>query len=1298
MNNNPADKIRIVTAASLFDGHDAAINIMRRILQSKGAEIIHLGHNRSVHEIVECAIEEDAQGIAITSYQGGHVEFFKYMKDLLDENGCGHIKIFGGGGGTILPQEINELHKYGISKIYSPDDGRKMGLEGMIEEVIKLCGADLTSGPTQTLLKREGFEAPEVKSALFNGKFALGESKDILTIGKAITLAELNKDYSKLLKKINQHDGIYFETADAFYYKNLKEFAATHRKNPTIAENVLWGFLRDKQLEGIKFRRQHIIDRFIADFISLEHKLIIEIDGLYHQLPDIIISDKERTEVLNHLGFDVIRFTNDEVLHEVEKIKEKIKARVKVKAPALESDSERKTFQKNSRVLPNSSPVGGSRVGAAHSLVLGITGTGGAGKSSVTDEIVRRFLQTFTDKTIAVISVDPSKKKTGGALLGDRIRMNAISHPRAYMRSMATRDDNTAVSSAMQEAIDICQAAAFDFIILESAGVGQSDASILDYCDVSLYVMTPEYGAASQLEKINMLDYADIVCINKADKAGALDALADVRKQYKRNHGLWNAKEEDIPVFLTAANKFNNEGINQLFAALLQTFKEKEDTGWGTYTPAFTGSAAGSNTIIPAKRTRYLSEIADNNRHYDKLVKEQAAVATKLYQLQGALTLLQPLQNTAATAALQQQINFFEGQLNPVSRKLLQKWPEKIKAYQEDYYQYAVRDKIIRQPMFTHSLSGLRIPKVVLPKYKDWGDILAWQAQENAPGRFPFTAGVFPLKREGEDPTRMFAGEGGPERTNRRFHYVSLDQPAKRLSTAFDSVTLYGEDPAVRPDIYGKVGNSGVSIATVDDAKKLYSGFDLCDPKTSVSMTINGPAPVILAFFMNAAIDQQCEKYLEEKGLWLEVEKKQTVKFKIQNKPSYYNPASPERLPDGNNGLGLRLLGMSGDEVLPKEIYEQIKANTLQNVRGTVQADILKEDQAQNTCIFSTEFALQLMGDVQSYFIDNKVRNFYSVSISGYHIAEAGANPITQLAFTLSNGFTYIEYYLSRGMQIDDFAPNLSFFFSNGMDAEYSVIGRVARRIWAKAMKYTYKANKRSQMLKYHIQTSGRSLHAQEIDFNDIRTTLQALYAIYDNCSSLHTNAYDEAITTPTEESVRRAMAIQLIINRELGTACTENFTQGSFVVEELTNLVEEAVLNEFDRISERGGVLGAMERMYQRNKIQEESLHYETMKHTGELPIIGVNTFLNKKGSPTIVPAEIIRSTKEEKDQQIHNLNTFYKRNETVAAEKLQQLKAAAISNENLFAALMETVKYCSLGQITHALYEVGGQYRRNM
>jgi methylmalonyl-CoA mutase len=799
-----------------------------------------------------------------------------------------------------------------------------------------------------------------------------------------------------------------------------------------------------------------------------------------------------------------------------------------------------------------------------------------------------------------------------------------------------------------------------------------------------------------------MLDYADLICLNKFDKAGALDALNDIRKQYKRNHQLFAAKDEEIPVVGTMASKFNDEGVNRLFELLLQKIHAKTGVRFGS--AQYAATAQLSQAIIPSSRVRYLAEISANNREYDALVKEQSALASKLYQLQGVID-NQELKASAdkkvyadLVSTLQQQIGHLTDKLTPVSRKLIKNWPEKVAVYQKDFYEYTVRDKVIRQPMTSTSLSGTRVPKVVLPKYKDWGDLLQWQAQENVPGHFPFTAGVFPLKREGEDPTRMFAGEGGPERTNKRFHYVSVDQPAKRLSTAFDSVTLYGEDPDHRPDIYGKVGNSGVSIATVDDAKKLYSGFDLCDPKTSVSMTINGPAPIILAFFMNAAIDQQCEKKINELGLQPAIDEAFAKKYAGLARPRYINPLAPDGLPDGHNGLGLALLGLSGEDVLPADLYAQCKQAALQQVRGTVQADILKEDQAQNTCIFSTEFALKLMGDVQEYFTAQQVRNFYSVSISGYHIAEAGANPITQLAFTLANGFTFVEYYLSRGMNIDDFAPNLSFFFSNGMDPEYSVIGRVARRIWAKAMKYKYKANKRSQMLKYHIQTSGRSLHAQEIDFNDIRTTLQALYAIYDNCNSLHTNAYDEAITTPTEESVRRAMAIQLIINRELGSAKTENMTQGSFAVEELTNLVEEAVLSEFDRITERGGVLGAMERMYQRNKIQEESLYYEHQKHTGELPIIGVNTFLNKKGSPTIIPGEVIRSNEEEKEQQINNLRAFHARNTAVSAAMLQRLQQVAIENGNLFAELMETVKYCSLGQITHALYQVGGQYRRNM
>lgn len=1118
MSYTATNKVRIVTAASLFDGHDAAINIMRRIMQSKGAEIIHLGHNRSVAEIVECAIEEDAQGIAITSYQGGHVEFFKYMKDLLDENGCGHIKIFGGGGGTILPNEIEELHHYGITKIYSPDDGRKMGLEGMIEDVIRSCDYLLNGNA-------------EYKTAL-----KLGEWKDVRKIARQITNAE---------------NGIARKTS-----------------------------------------------------------------------------------------------FNQET---------------------------------------HSSPV------------LGITGTGGAGKSSVTDEIVRRFLNNFADKTIAVISVDPSKKKTGGALLGDRIRMNSIHHPRAYMRSLATRESDRALSEHVQEAIDICKEAGYDFIILESAGVGQSDASILDHCDISLYVMTPEYGAASQLEKINMLDYADVIAINKFDKAGALDALADVRKQYKRNHGLWSAKDEELPVIGTIASQFNDAGINELFEKLIHEVEAKAKLQFGTVEHFKHKDTVSKTLIIPPARVRYLSEITDAIKTYNEAAKEQAVVASTLYKIDGTIKAVKA-SDAGPVDMLESLYKTYESKLTGENKKLLQNWSAVKERYNKDVFEYKVRDKVIQLPLTTTSLSGLHIPKVVLPKYNDWGDILNWQLQENIPGEFPYTAGVFPLKREGEDPTRMFAGEGGPERTNKRFHYVSLGQPAHRLSTAFDSVTLYGEDPDHRPDIYGKVGNSGVSIATVDDAKKLYSGFDLCSPKTSVSMTINGPAPILLAFFMNAAIDQQCEHWIEANDQWAMVNQKIAEKFHHLPKPVYDNPTSPERLPEGNSGLGLRLLGISGDEVLPADIYAACKERALQQVRGTVQADILKEDQAQNTCIFSTEFALKLMGDVQQYFITEKVRNFYSVSISGYHIAEAGANPITQLAFTLANGFTYVEYYLSRGMNIDDFAANLSFFFSNGMDPEYSVIGRVARRIWAKAMKHKYKANSRSQMLKYHIQTSGRSLHAQEIDFNDIRTTLQALYAIYDNCNSLHTNAYDEAITTPTEESVRRAMAIQLIINRELGTAKNENPNQGSFLIEELTDLVEEAVMTEFNRLTERGGVLGAMERMYQRNKIQEESLHYETLKHTGDLPLVGVNTFLNKKGSPTIIPVEVIRSTREEKELQIENLQAFHKRNKNQSAAMLTKLKEVAVTNGNLFEALMETVKHCSLGQITHALYEVGGQYRRNM
>jgi methylmalonyl-CoA mutase len=1110
MSYTSVHKVRIVTAASLFDGHDAAINIMRRIMQSLGAEIIHLGHNRSAREIVEAAIEEDAHGIAITSYQGGHLEFFKYIKDLLVENGCGHIRIFGGGGGTILPTEIEELHAYGIDRIYSPDDGRSLGLEGMIEDVIMRCDYAIDQPYTNQV------------------KINWGEQKDIRTIARSISLAEQGK--------------------------------------------------------------------------------------LEVQLNDL---------------------------------------------PAIP--------------------------------VLGITGTGGAGKSSITDELVRRFLETYPDKNIAVISVDPSKKKTGGALLGDRIRMNSISSSRVYMRSLATRESEKSLSGVAKDAIAICKQHQFDLVVLESAGVGQSDASIIDHCDVSLYVMTPEYGAASQLEKINMLDYADVVALNKADKPGAKDALHDIRKQYKRNHGRWDASDEDLPILATVSSQFNDAGVNKLFALLMQKLFGEEVTISGKSLPTH------SSVIIPASRVRYLSEIADEVRKYNQLVDEQSALASDLYKLNGSLSLFGDA-DVEVKKQLQEKIAAIEKKMFPLCKKLIDEWEETKKRYETDFLEYQVRDKVVRRPLKTISLSGTPIPKIAVPKFKEWGDILHWRLQENFPGKFPYTASVFPLRNTSEDPTRMFAGEGGPERTNKRFHYLSASQPYIRLSTAFDSVTLYGQDPDRRPDIYGKVGNSGVSIATVDDAKKLYSGFDLSDPNTSVSMTINGPAPMILAFFLHAAIDQQCEKYISEHQLWEKVKGIREKKYAQFPTVEYRDVQTPDVLPEGHNGLGLKLLGLSGDEVLDADTYNQIKTKVLQQIRGTVQADILKEDQAQNTCIFSTEFALRLMGDVQAYFIENSVRNFYSVSISGYHIAEAGANPITQLAFTLSNGFTYVEYYLSRGMHIDDFAPNLSFFFSNGMDPEYSVIGRVARRIWAKVMKHKYNANSRSQKLKYHIQTSGRSLHAQEIDFNDIRTSLQALYAIYDNCNSLHTNAYDEAITTPTEESVRRAMAIQLIINKELGSAKTENFIQGSYIIEELTDLVEEAVMLEFDRLTERGGVLGAMERMYQRNRIQEESMDYETRKHKGEIPIVGVNTFIGKSGSPTLITDQVIRSTTEEKDQQIINLQAFQKRNKPETEMQLAKLKQVAIENGNLFEALMEAVKYCSLGQITDALYEVGGQYRRNM
>jgi len=1117
-----ANKIRFVTAASLFDGHDATINIMRRILQQSGAEVIHLGHNRSVDEVVNCAIQEDVQGIALTSYQGGHVEYFKYMFDLLKERGAGHIKIFGGGGGVFLPQEIAELQEYGISKIYSPDDGRTMGLQGMINDMLRKCDFK-----TVTHLNGELKHLPE---------------KDAHAIASLITLAEN---------------------------------------------------------EGI----------------SIDHS--------------------------------------------------------------------------NTAAAPATTTI----------PVIGITGTGGSGKSSLVDEIVRRFLME-TDKTLAIISVDPSKRKTGGALLGDRIRMNAINNPRIYMRSLATRQANLALSKHVQESVDICKAAGYDLIIVETSGIGQSDTMITDYCDLSLYVMTPEFGAATQLEKIDMLDFADMVALNKFDKRGALDAIRDVRKQYKRNHKLFEAKDDELPIYGTMASQFNDPGMNELFADLIKTIKTKTGVEFKLKTlENIGGDVHGEKVyIIPPNRTRYLAEIAENSQTYGDWVNEQCKIAQQLFQVKGAIEALSQHGSKEGNlrTGLEDVYTHLEEQLHPDCKRLLKEWPGTVEQYKAENFIYKVRDREIKQPLFYTSLSQLKIPKISLPKYEAWGDILRWLLTENVPGEYPYTAGVFPLKREGEDPTRMFAGEGGPERTNKRFHYVSLGQPAHRLSTAFDSVTLYGEDPHIRPDIYGKIGNAGVSIATLDDAKKLYSGFDLCHASTSVSMTINGPAPMLLGFFMNAAIDQQCEKYITEHKLehLVEAKFKDVYDDKGLQRPVY----NGGELPAGNSGLGLMLLGLTGDQVLSADVYAKIKAYAIATVRGTVQADILKEDQAQNTCIFSTEFALRMMGDMQQYFINKKVRNFYSVSISGYHIAEAGANPVTQLAFTLSNGFTYLEYYLSRGMHIDDFAPNLSFFFSNGIDPEYSVIGRVARRIWAKAIKNKYKGNDRSQKLKYHIQTSGRSLHAQEIDFNDIRTTLQALYAIYDNCNSLHTNAYDEAITTPTEESVRRAMAIQLIINRELGLAKNENPIQGAFIIEELTDLVEQAVLNEFKNINDRGGVLGAMETMYQRGKIQEESLYYETLKHNGEYPIVGVNTFLNKNGSPTVTPSEVIRATEEEKQYQIYTLSEFQKRNEHIIAPLLKNLQHTAIAGHNIFESLMEACKYCSLGQISNALYAVGGQYRRNM
>lgn len=1126
-------KVRFVTAASLFDGHDASINIMRRILQSSGAEVIHLGHNRSVHEIVNCAIQEDVQGIAISSYQGGHVEYFKYMIELLREHGSDHIKVFGGGGGVIVPEEIEDLHQAGVTRIFSVEDGSKMGLQGMINYMLKECDFDP--------IKIADFEPSEVIK------------------GEAPLLA----------------------------------------RSITILEN-------------------------------------------------------NQSDILDYKSGNLLTGSGKEIV------------------PDIKND------------IP----------------LIGITGTGGAGKSSLTDEIVRRFLNEFDDIRIGIISVDPSRLKTGGALLGDRIRMNSIDTPRVFMRSLATRASNRSTSEALEAVIALYKAAGFDLVIVETSGIGQSGTEIVDLTDIPMYVMTSEYGAATQLEKINMLDLADFVVLNKFEKKGSLDALRDIRKQMQRNAGLWHEDPANMPVYPTIAAQFNDEGVNRLFSALVDKINEKYDLVWEKrlYLNSEPSVDIQSQAIIPGKRVRYLSEISETVRDYHKWADNQIEIAAKWNEVKGTINQLSDWDGDSKKPVLDQLSKLkskWEDQLDLLPKRVLEGWDDLYKQYSEEFFEVRVRDKSIKNKLHFESLSGLKIPRVALPKTRHAGEQLQFALKENLPGFFPFTAGVFPFKREGEDPTRMFAGEGTPERTNKRFHFVSKGLPAARLSTAFDSVTLYGEDPGYRPDIYGKIGNSGVSICTLDDMKKLYSGFELTSPTTSVSMTINGPAPMILAMFMNTVIDQEVERYLKSEGKWDET--LNTLK-KHFDALGLGGPEYAYGLPEGNDGFGLGLLGVSGDLLLDKETYLKIKASALSSVRGTVQADILKEDQAQNTCIFSTEFALKMMGDVQSYFTKNNVRNYYSVSISGYHIAEAGANPITQAAFTLANGFTFVEYYLARGLNVDDFAHNLSFFFSNGLDPEYAVIGRVARRIWAIAMKNKYRANKRSQKLKYHIQTSGRSLHAQEIQFNDIRTTLQALLAIYDNCNSLHTNAYDEAITTPTEESVRRALAIQMIINRELGTAKNENINQGSYFLTELTDLVEEAILTEFDRITERGGVLGAMESMYQRGKIQDESLYYESKKHSGELPIIGVNTFLNTVQEEESGPIELIRSTEKEKKQQIANLEAFWKRNASTSKEAIDRLKTAARSNDNIFEELMETVKYVSLGQISHALYEVGGQYRRNM
>jgi methylmalonyl-CoA mutase len=1197
-----ATPLRFVTAASLFDGHDAAINIMRRLIQAQGAEVIHLGHNRSVEDVVRAALQEDADGIALSSYQGGHVEYMKYMVDMLRERGAEHIRVVGGGGGTITPEEIRELEAYGVERIYHPNDGMKLGLVEMIEDVVSRVS-------------------------------------------------------------------------------RARDAAAARARTPATTRPAL------------------------EDEIAIGRVLSALEDGLYSESELAMLRRQWASGASGHAG---------------------------------------------------------------PTPVIGITGTGGAGKSSVTDELLNRFLASFPEMRIAVVSVDPTRRRTGGALLGDRIRMNSLRSHRVYMRSMATRRQNVATNAVLKDCTAFLKGLGYDLVIVETAGIGQSDSEIVDLVDFPMYVMTSDYGAASQLEKIDMIDYAELIVLNKYDKRGAEDALRDIRKQWKRNRVAFQVKDEDVPVYPTIASQFNDPGVSWMFANLCRLLREKVSVlagvGEGGGVSDGEGAAARSagarcdfrpdidtslrepraTVLIPGSRVRYLAEIAEQGRAINASIEKQAEAADraqsfwqslqelgdaklpKALDLYGADDLLPPQGGDDAGDApvdrtlltLRQRYNDAVQALTSDNLRNLREWPARLKSITDDVNEYQVRGKAIRVENYRESLSHQKIPKIAAPTYKSWGELLTFLGKENLPGHYPYTGGVYPYRRTGEDPIRMFAGEGTPERTNRRFHYLSVGQPAARLSTAFDSVTLYGEDPAPRPDIYGKIGNSGVNIPTLDDMKKLYSGFDLCAPTTSVSMTINGPAPMILAMFMNCAIDQQVEKYLKaDEPRWAEAQQKMDAFFAGRERPKYHGD-----LPPTNNGLGLGLLGMTGDQLVDAETYARIKAETLKTVRGTVQADILKEDQAQNTCIFSTEFALRMMGDIQQYFVDNGVRNFYSVSISGYHIAEAGANPISQLAFTLSNGFTIVEYYLARGMKIDDFAPNLSFFFSNGMDPEYTVIGRVARRIWARAMRERYGANERSQMMKYHIQTSGRSLHAQEIQFNDIRTTLQALYALFDNCNSLHTNAYDEAITTPTEESVRRAVAIQMIINKELGLNYTENPWQGSFAVDYLTDMVEEAVYREFEAISERGGVLGAMDTMYQRGKIQEESLYYEHKKHDGSLPLVGVNMFLPKEGGGEVATEiELIRSTEEEKGQQIENVRGWQQsRNplapvgetghghvvedgEAAATEPhdghgLGYLQKTARERRNVFEALVEAVKTHSLGQISHALYDVGGEYRRNM